>query len=569
MNSNGHRFSRETREQFWRAVRTFLGSRDGVSAVRMLIALVVLLLAINALNVVNSYVGRDFISAIAARNIDRFVVQAWFYVGVFALSTVAAVICRYFEERLGLVWRDWQTRQILDSYVDRRAYYELEQEGRLENADQRIAEDVRTFTTSTLSFLLMTLNASITVLMFSGVLWSISPKLFVVAVLYALAGSAITVLVGRRLIGLNVTQLDKEANFRSELVHLREHAESVAVLQRETLQHRRLLQRLTELVANTRRMISVNRNLGFFSNGYNYLIQIIPALIIAPMYIHGQIEFGVVTQAAMAFAMLMGAFSLAVTQFQLISSYAAVIARLGRLIEAIDRSRQPAPSSIVIEHRAGPLQFDRLSLRHADGHLLLDRLSLELRAGTRMLITATSGLAKHALFNATAGLHCEGEGRIVLPDADTLRMVPERPYIPKATVRELLRSVRPAPATTDDELWSTLQQFGIAQMVIDAGGLDVERDWSSLVGVGELTKLVLAEVLLARPQFVLLDRLSLSLDAEQAQAVLQLFDESRISYLVMGKPGDYADRCDARLHIAADGSWTYTPLNADSRISPV
>ena len=89
---------------------------------------------------------------------------------------------------------------------------------------------------------------------------------------------------------------------------------------------------------NYRRITSVNRNLGFFTTGYNYLIQIIPALIVAPLYIRGEVEFGVVTQSAMAFAQLLGAFSLIINQFQSISSFAAVIARLDALAEAVEHT---------------------------------------------------------------------------------------------------------------------------------------------------------------------------------------------------------------------------------------
>jgi len=562
VNAKSHKFSKETREHFWRAVDTFLGSDEGHRAIWMLVALLAFVFAINGLNVVNSYVGRDFISAIEHRNHSAFILQAWKFVGVFALSTVAAVIYRYFEERLGLVWREWQTREILDSYVDRRAYYLLEQEGQLQNADQRIAEDVRTFTTSTLSFVLMTLNASVTVLTFSGVLWSISPRLFLVAVAYAAAGSLVTVLVGRRLIGLNVSQLDKEANFRSELIRLREHAEPIAVLHRERTEHRHLLLRLAEVVANTRKMISVNRNLGFFTNGYNYLIQIIPALIVAPLFIDGKVEFGVVTQSAMAFAMLMGAFSLAVTQFQLISTYAAVIARLGSLIEAIDRSRAPATAPIEIAYDNRLLAFEGLSLRRADGQVLLRDLNIRVERGSRVLISSDSGYARGTLFEATAGLRCSGAGRIVRPDADSLLLVPERPYLAKVSVRELLCRPQQSAALSDAEIRALLQKLQLDAAVQDAGGLDVEHDWNNLLGSREQASLVIAQVLLARPAFAYLDRMTLSMDSDQAAQMLQLFEEAGISYLVNGKPGDFAGRYDAALHIAADGSWSWRDLRA-------
>lgn len=112
----------------------------------MLTGLVGFLVSINALNVLNSYVGRDFISAIESRNRAVFIEEAWLFVGVFALSTVAAVICSYLEQRLGLLWRNWQTRQVLESYLAHRAYYWIEDKGDLPNPDEPIAEDIRSFT---------------------------------------------------------------------------------------------------------------------------------------------------------------------------------------------------------------------------------------------------------------------------------------------------------------------------------------------------------------------------------------------------------------------------------------
>ena len=99
--------------------------------------------------------------------------------------------------------------------------------------------------------------------------------------------------------------------------------------------------RLDDLVGNFRRITSINRNVGFFTTGYNWMIQIIPALIIAPAFIERKIEFGVITQSAMAFSTLVAAFSLIVTQFQSLSSYAAVVARLSALVEAVGQTGDP------------------------------------------------------------------------------------------------------------------------------------------------------------------------------------------------------------------------------------
>ena len=213
--------NRLTWTRFVRAVRNFADSESGGRAKLMFAALIVFLLAISGLNVVNSYVGRDFMTAIEQRDMPAFARLALLYIGVFAASTVVAVIYRFTEERLALLWRDWLTRRLITLYLDHPTYYRLSHhgsaDGEVANPDQRIAEDVRTFTTTTISFVLLLLNGTLTAIAFSGVLWSISPLLFVVAVAYATTGSILTVVLGRRLIWLNYDQADREADLDRDL----------------------------------------------------------------------------------------------------------------------------------------------------------------------------------------------------------------------------------------------------------------------------------------------------------------------------------------------------------------
>jgi vitamin B12/bleomycin/antimicrobial peptide transport system ATP-binding/permease protein len=346
----------------------------------------------------NSYVGRDFMTAISNRDSAGFTRQAIAYLGVFGASTLVGAFISFSEQRLGLLWREWLTRQFLAAYLHRRAYYRLSAAGLLTNPDQRIAEDVKAFTATTLSFVLMLSNATVTVVAFSGVLWSISRALFGVALLYATAGSALTVLFGRRLVWLNYNQLDKEADFRANLVHVQANAESIALLHREGRLGGRLRRRLDDLTANMRRLIAVNRNLAFFTNGYNYLIQIIPALVVAPLFIRGGVEFGVITQSTMAFSVLLGALSLVVTQFQSISSFAAVIARLG------------SPGN---------------------DHALVRDLSVSVPHGRMALIVGPNDAAKVALLRATAAIWEHGSGSIVRLGLYAILFLPERPYLPR------------------------------------------------------------------------------------------------------------------------------------------
>lgn len=304
--------------------------------------LLALMLVINGMNVVNSYVGRYFMSAIERREMHNFILYAWLYLAVFAGSTTVAVFFRYSEERLALLWRDWLTRRVVGIYISKGLYLKLQDHGPISNPDQRIAEDVRTITATTLSFTLMILNSSLTAIAFAGVLWGISPMLFVASVLYAAFGSLVTVLLGRSLLPLNYTQADFEANFRTELIQVREQAQEILEEKHEDETIAKLNSRVDDVISNQRRIIDVNRSLGFFTTGYNYIIQLLPVVIVAPFFIREGTEFGIIGQSAMAFSTMVGAFSLIVTQFQSISGYAAQVARLNELVEAAEKPREGA-----------------------------------------------------------------------------------------------------------------------------------------------------------------------------------------------------------------------------------
>jgi putative ATP-binding cassette transporter len=550
--------SRTTWKRFLEMLAMLARSEVGGKAKLLFALLILLLFGINGLNVINSYVGRDFMTAIENRDMDGFGQFALLYIGVFALSTLVAVYFRYSEERLGLVWRTWLTARAVERYLDNRTYFRLQDTGDLANPDQRISEDIRSLTATTLSFVLMLLNASFTVIAFSGVMWSISPILFVVAVSYAALGSFLTILLGKPLIRLNYDQLDKEANFRSRLIHVRENADSIALLRREARLKHQLLERLADLTANFQRIILVNRNLGFFTTGYNYMIQIIPALIVAPLFIKGDAEFGVIAQSAIAFAHLLGAFSLIVTQFQSISAYTAVIARLAGLREAMDGSDTPREPAIEICNDCEHVAFNGLTLKSPrSGRDLVKALSLSVPRGKRLLIIAPNESAKTALFRATAGLWDAGTGRIQRPKDRALMFLPERPYLPPGTLRQLVTPSDANGSFTDERILSTLQALKLEPALVRAGGLDQECNWNELLSLGEQQLLAFARVILAEPAFVMLDHPTRALSECQIDELLAMLRDRGMTYITLGDDEDDPKAYDDVLLVAQDGTWSW------------
>ncbi len=557
MNGINFQANRQIWLRFIEVVKIFVQSDVGKKALQLSGALVLLMLAVNGFNVVNSYVGRDFMTATAERNESAFFWKAMLYIGVFGVSTVVAVLHRYTEDNLGMLFREWLTKRLTNAYLENRAYYRLKTGEEIKNPDERIADDVRTYTITTLSIVLMLMNASLTVILFSGVLWSISAPLFLIAIVYSLAGSYVAIKLGRPLVGLNSTQLDKEADFRASLIHVRENAESIALTRREGRLQARLQGRITAFAENMRQIFVVSRNLNFFSTGYFNLIQVVPVIIVAPLYFRGEVEFGVITQSAMVFAQLVNAFSLVVSQFQPLSSFTAVASRLNYLWEAMESMQNIGESKIeVVETNEKQITYQNLTLRSVENkRVLLKDFSLSIPHGMRLLIAGPNEAAKLALFRATAGIFDHGEGKIIRPSLDSIRFLPQRAYLYPGTLRELLLRSSEEHVISDERMVNTLRELGLGAVLTQVGGLDVEQNWESMLSLGEEQILAFTRLVLAAPQFAFLDRVYTSLTPDQASQLLLMLSMHSISYIAMDEATNMPQLYDAILEIANDGSW--------------
>ena len=540
-----------------RQLSDLLRSERGGRARLYFLVIAVLLISVNGFNVLISYAGRDFMTAIEQKQMSGFLFQAMLMIGLFALSTVVSAFIRFCEERLVLLWRLWLTRKTLTRYLSDRTYQYIEFSHSVQHPDQRISEDVRALTSTALSFILMMFNSLLAILAFSGVLWSISPALFGISVGYALAGSLVTMWVGRRLIQLNSTQLDREADMRSDLLHIGANAEAIALMREEGHFMERLRVKLEAVASNTRRIIAVNRNLTFFTGSYNYLIQIIPALVVAPYFIQGKADFGVIAQSALAFTILVNAFSLIVSQFPALSNFAAVITRLNALEQASTDAAEHFTHSFEVVPDNSRIAWENVTLlARQDEPPLVRDLSVSIAAGIRVLVTAENKHALTRLFNTTSGVEDHSLGKLHRPALDDLFFLPERPYLAPGTLREALL-VPNRPAASDEALAALLERLGIQKVMATVGGLDKHHnDWNTLLSIGEQKMLGVARLLLSAPRFAFLLRLHSVLSEERIALVMRLLRESSITYVNLGYPTQ-PDDYDAVLELLADGSWRW------------
>ncbi|CAK7326010.1 unnamed protein product [Dovyalis caffra] len=423
--------------RFWKVAAPYWFSEDKVQARLQLAAVFALTLGTTGISVGFNFLGRDFYNALADKDQEQFTKQLLYYLGAFAGGIPFFVLRDYAREVLSLRWRSWMTKFYMQRYLKNQTFYKIQSQSIIDNPDQRIVDDLSSFTGTALSFSLTFFNAAVDLISFSNILYGIYPPLFIVLLAYSVGGTAISVFLGRELVTLNFLQEKKEADFRYGLVRVRENAESIAFYGGEESEIQLLLQRFSSAFENLTRLLISSRNLEFFTNGYRYLIQILPAAVVAPMYFSGKIEFGVINQSVSAFNHVLGDFSLVVYQFQAISAFSAVIDRLGEFDDVLDSSSSKCLSSSVEEISLTYCSEQSSLLLEANGSTLMDKcqkvldienltlqtptseatlirdLSLVISKKDHLLVTGPSGSGKTSLLRALAGLWNTGRGKII------------------------------------------------------------------------------------------------------------------------------------------------------------
>jgi putative ATP-binding cassette transporter len=524
----------------------------------LLAALVVLLVGRTGFNVLLNQQAGEFTSALAAHESSRFWHSMRMFGGALCAGVPIYALYYFVRDRLGIEWRRWLTHHLLDRYFSQRAYYELLGNDDIDNPDQRLSDDVSAFTQKSLKFLLELLSGVMTLIAFGGVLWSISRLLVGILVAYALLGTVLTFAVfGKPLIGLNFQQLRREADFRFGLIRVRENAEAIAFYRGEARESEHVRERFASLYSNYRRLLKRTLGLNAFQAAYTFVTYALPSVIIAPRIISGELEVGQAVQAGGAFAAMLGALTVFIDNFEILSSFAAGIDRLHAFSKAIEAPSTREAASSNIEVTTGKsIALEHVTLRTPRAErVLIEDVSIDFVPERGLAIVGASGSGKSSLLRAIAGLWRSGSGRILRPELGEMLFLPQRPYMISGTLRQQLLYPNLGEKVDDAELEAVLKRVNLPDLVQRSGGFDRELDFAKVLSVGEQQRLAVARAILARPAFAVLDEATSALDPEnEALLYLELRRLKATLISVTHHPGLIQQHGQV-LEVVGDGTW--------------
>ncbi len=459
----------------WNIIRPYWSSEDRWAAWGLLVVVVALTLGMVHINVLFSYWNNDFFSALQNKDQSSFLHQLLRVSWLVGLYIFVAVYQLYLNQMLDIRWRRWLTERYLRAWMADGAYYRMQLEAReTDNPDQRIAEDVHLLVSHTLTLLLGGLRAVVTMIAFVGILWALSGTLTVplgwfsltlpgylvwAAILYAVGGTWLTDRIGRPLVRLNFDKQRCEADFRFGLVRFRENTEGVALYRGEADELRSFRERFEAVVANWWNIMRRQKRLTYFTAGYGQGAWIFPSVMAAPRYFRGEIALGGLMQTIGAFGQLQASLSFFIDSYKTIAEWCSVVERLSGFERALERVRIQAATEGGVRRVDGGtahITVEGVDLHRPDGQPLIANVNLSLQRGDTVLLGGSSGSGKSTLVRAIAGIWPFGQGEIRRSRDARVLFLPQKPYLPIGTLREVVSYPMPTGGFDDATLREAL-----------------------------------------------------------------------------------------------------------------
>ena len=554
-------------KQFWMFAGGYLSPKRSIKPLLFFVLIVTLTLFSVRLSLVHSTWYNNMYTSLQEFNQTVFWEQMILFCFIAGFSVTAALISYYLNQRFSINWIEWLNTELLEKWMDKRAYYKSQYMGNnLDNPDQRIQQDIQSYVKTTLSLSTGVIDAVTSMISYTILLWGLAgpmtllgieiPRAMVYLVFaYVIFTTLIAFWLGKPLIRLNFANEKLNANYRYSLIRVKEYAESIAFYAGEKVEKSRLYKQFRAVIDNMWDIVF--RALKF--SGFNLVVSqisvVFPLLIQVGRYFEKQIKLGDLMQTLQVFGKLHSNLSFFRNTYDSFAEYKATLDRLTGFHYSVEAAQKQSKTDIT-DHPTDVI-FQHLSVKSPMGKILIKDLNLTLTQGNSLLIQGQSGVGKTTLLRTIAGLWSYAEGKIFCPQHNTL-FLSQRPYLPQGNLLTALYY----PDTTENvdlaKITRVLEQVQLAHL---QDRLEQEQDWSRILSLGEQQRLAFARLLLHKPKVAFLDEASASLDEGMEHAMYRLISEElpNTTIISVGHRSTLVPLHQQQLELHTDGSWVFNP----------
>ncbi len=489
-----------------------------------------------------------FYNALERRDLSAFIHQLEVFAVIAGCLLLLNVVQTWLNQMTALKMREGLAKDMVDQWLKPGRAARLAGFGAIAiNPDQRLHDDVRNLAESSTALSIGLVNATILLVSFIGVLWTLSAGFAIningnlvaipgymvwAAILYAGSASLLSNLVGHRLVGLNAERYSKEAELRFSLMRASENLTAIALARGEKNERRRIGIDIDAVLGVIRGLAMALTHLTWVSSGYGWLAIVAPILIAAPVYFSGNLTFGGLMMAVGAFNQVNTALRWYIDNFGPIASWKATLQRVSIFRNALIQMDKVEQHGLTIDLARGtPNEGIRLQsveiCRDAGGDSLergfrMRELDVEIGSGQRLMINGEQGVNRRLLFAAMAGLWPWGQGRIEMPEQSDTLFIAQHGYLPAGSLREILAYPRAPQRFTDEDYVAALTACGLSGLV---PRLDESIRWDKKLDSDEQASVRVANALLLKPSFLVVDDLLEGLEKSTQDTLARVLNE--------------------------------------------
>jgi vitamin B12/bleomycin/antimicrobial peptide transport system ATP-binding/permease protein len=528
-------------KRFWRTAREYWKPGQSRVAWPLTVSMGAVVLASLAITYGLNLWNRHFFDALQAKDTRVALHQTLLFpllVGGYLAMCVFAMWVRMTLQR---TWRAFVNDRLLDRWLERSHYYQLELiDGDHKNPEHRINDDVRVATEMPVDFVTGFVTSVLSAATFFAVLWSVGGAIALpicgglilpgymlfAAFAYAIVTNGAMLAIGRKFVRTTQAKNQAEAEYRYSLARVRESAECIALLRGAKAERASIDKSFGALLARWTALVGQQMRAVIVSQGHAQLVGVVPLLLCTPKFLEGSMSLGQMMQVASAFGIVQGAMSWLVDNYPRIAEWMASVRRVASLLSAIDgldKLKRARPARIFPQQGAAALSLSGLSVHLSDGAPLVSALTAQVKLGEKVLLVGDSGTGKSALVRALAGVWPWSRGEVAHPQSADICVIPQRPYVPAGSLRRAVTYPLPPECVGEDQVVDALMAVGLGRFVPKLHEEDLP--WPRSLSEGEKQRLAFARVLIHRPDTLVLDEATSALHVQGQAELMNLLYE--------------------------------------------